>query len=121
MKKFYQTLSACLLALGMSATGNAQAFQTIPVQDSISTNTHWTADKQYLLKGYVYVTSGSTLTIDPGVVIRGDKQTKGTLIVERGAKIYAMGTEHNPIVFTSNQSMGNRSYGDWGGVILCGK
>ncbi len=93
----------------------------INVQDSISTNTHWTCDNQYLLKGYVYVTSGSTLTIDPGVIIKGDKNTKGALIVERGAKIMAMGTATSPIIFTSNEDAGNRTYGDWGGVILCGK
>lgn len=91
------------------------------VQDSISTDTHWTADKQYLLKGYVYVTDGATLTIDAGVIVKGDKNTKGALVVERGAKIMAMGTASAPVVFTSNQAKGSRSYGDWGGVILCGK
>lgn len=100
------------------------AVWTVPTQDvkdSISTNTHWTADKHYLLKGYVYVTAGATLTIDPGVIIRGDKNTKGALIVERGAKIMANGTKAEPILFTSDQESGNRSFGDWGGVILCGK
>jgi hypothetical protein len=121
MKKIYQTLSACLLALAIGHTATAQSFTTLTVQDSISADTHWTCDKQYLLKGYVYVTDGHTLTIDPGVIVRGDKQTKGSLIVERGAKLMAMGTAQAPIVFTSNQSVGNRSYGDWGGVILCGK
>lgn len=121
MKKIYQTLAMCLLALALGQTATAQSFTTVTVQDSISSDTHWTADRQYLLKGYVYVTNGNTLTIDPGTVIRGDKQTKGALIVERGAKIMAMGTEYDPIVFTSNQSAGNRSYGDWGGIILCGK
>ena len=121
MKKIYQTLSACLIALVMGNTATAQTFTTVTVQDSISTDTHWTCDKQYLLMGYVYVTNGTTLTIDPGVIIRGDKQSKGSLIVERGAKLMAMGTPTAPIVFTSNQAVGNRSYGDWGGVILCGK
>ncbi len=96
------------------------AYTVVTVQDSISVNTHWTCDKQYLLKGYVYVTSGATLTIDPGCIIKGDKNTKGSLIIERGAKIMAMGTATQPIVFTSNQPAGTRTYGDWGGVILCG-
>src|ERR1051326_9372334 len=59
---------------------------TINVQDSIFTNTHWTACNQYVLYGYVYVVNGVTLTIDPGTIIKGDKNTKGTLIIERGAK-----------------------------------
>ena len=99
----------------------AQAAPTTTVQDSIAADTHWTNDKQYLLKGYVYVTAGHTLTIDSGCIIKGDKDTKGSLIVERGAKIYANGTKTAPIVFTSNQPAGSRTYGDWGGVILCGK
>lgn len=33
----------------------------------------------------------------------------------------AEGTSAHPIVFTSNQSVGQRNYGDWGGVVICGK
>ncbi|HOY90370.1 MAG TPA: T9SS type A sorting domain-containing protein, partial [Bacteroidales bacterium] len=58
--------------------------------------------------------------IQPGTIIRGDKNSKGTLIIERGAKLIAQGTASEPIVFTSNQSAGSRNYGDWGGIILCG-
>ena len=116
MKKLL--LLASLLVAGMS---RSEAYTVVTVQDSISTNTRWTCDKQYLLKGYVYVTAGATLTIDSGVIIKGDKPTKGALIIERGAKIMAMGTARHPIIFTSNQAAGSRSYGDWGGVILCGK
>lgn len=120
MKKITQTL-LLLAAVLMMGKVKAQATATlVTVQDSIYTNTHWTCDKQYLLKGYVYVVNGTTLTIDSGVIIKGDKNTKGSLIIERGAKIYANGTVNHPIVFTSNQAMGNRTYGDWGGVILCG-
>lgn len=79
------------------------------------------ADTTYLLEGFVYVTEGSVLTIPPGTIIKGDKTTKGTLIIERGGKIMAQGTSSQPIVFTSNQPKGQRNYGDWGGIILCGK
>ncbi len=73
-----------------------------------------------LLRGFVYVTKGVTLTIEPGTVVKGEKATKGSLIVEPGAKIIAEGTAERPIVFTSNQAAGERDYGDWGGLILCG-
>jgi hypothetical protein len=73
------------------------------------------------LKGWVYVTSGATLTIHPGVIIRGDKATKAALIVERGAKIYCNGTLDSPVVMTSDVAPGLRDYGDWGGLIICGK
>lgn len=75
----------------------------------------------YLLKGWVYIADGAELTIEPGTVIKGDKQTKASLIVERGGKLMAEGTADEPIVFTSEQPAGSRKPGDWGGVILCGK
>jgi hypothetical protein len=115
MKKLL--LATCFLLCSVFAS-NAYTINTI--QDSIYVDTHWTCDQQYFLKGYVYLTAGHTLIIDSGVIIRGDKNTKGSLIVERGATIKIMGTLMHPVVFTSNQPAGARSYGDWGGLILCG-
>lgn len=89
-------------------------------QGDITANTTWTADKIYLLKGNVYVTNNVTLTIQPGTIIKGDKATKGTLVITRGSKIDATGTVDKPIVFTSNVAAGGRSQGDWGGVVLLG-
>ncbi len=75
----------------------------------------------YTLKGWCYVCEGSKLTIEPGTIIKGDKGTKATLIVERGGQIIAQGTAQDPIVFTSAQPAGERRPGDWGGIILCGR
>ncbi|MCI7779632.1 MAG: hypothetical protein MR517_00955 [Bacteroidales bacterium] len=75
----------------------------------------------YVLKGWVYVAEGAELTIEPGTVIKGDKQTKSSLIVERGGRIIAQGTATAPIVFTSGEVAGERRPGDWGGLILCGR
>lgn len=75
----------------------------------------------YLLKGWVYIADGAELTIEPGTIIKGDKQTMATLIAERGGKIIAQGTAAEPIVFTSEEAAGHRRPGDWGGVIICGK
>ncbi|MDR0574060.1 MAG: hypothetical protein LBG96_08545, partial [Tannerella sp.] len=83
--------------------------ETLPLGDGseayeIKSNQTLTFPNTYILSGFVYVTNGVTLTIEPGVIIRGDKASKGTLIVERGAKINAEGTAEKPIVFTSNQA-----------------
>ncbi len=75
----------------------------------------------YLLKGWIYVGNGAELTIEPGTIINGDKDTKAAIIVERGGKIFAKGTANAPIVFTSAQEKGQRKPGDWGGIVLCGK
>lgn len=93
----------------------------VTVTGDISASTTWKADKIYFLKGFVYVTNGATLTIEPGTIVKGDKSTKGTLVITRGAKINATGTADKPIVFTSNVAAGGRSSGDWGGIILLGK
>ncbi|MDR1592092.1 MAG: hypothetical protein LBS16_04315 [Prevotellaceae bacterium] len=74
----------------------------------------------YHLKGFVYVVAGATLTIEPGVIVKGDRESKGTLIIERGGRIIAEGTKEKPIVFTSSQAPGSRKAGDWGGLILLG-
>lgn len=91
------------------------------VSGNITANTTWKAKDKYILKGFVYVEAGATLTIEPGTIIKGDKATKGTLIVKPGGKIIADGTAAKPIVFTSIQAKGQRNYGDWGGIILLGK
>ena len=75
----------------------------------------------YLLKGWVYICEGASLTIEPGTIIKGDKDTKAALIAERGGKLIAQGTAGEPIVFTSEQPAGQRRPGDWGGIILCGR
>ncbi|GGK61477.1 T9SS C-terminal target domain-containing protein [Rufibacter glacialis] len=98
----------------------SEANGVVTVQGSTSGNVTFSENKKYLLKGFVYVKSGATLTIEPGTVIKGDKASMATLIIERGAKIMAQGTAQKPIVFTSNQAVGSRAAGDWGGVIILG-
>jgi hypothetical protein len=43
------------------------------------------------------------------------------LIIERGAKLIADGKATDPIVFTSGRAIGQRSPGDWGGIVLLGR
>ena len=88
---------------------------------TINTTTTLTSDREWILKGYVYVTDGATLKIEEGTVIKSDISEKGALCIERGAKIDAQGTELKPIVFTSGKPNGEKSPGDWGGIILLGK
>lgn len=136
MKRFPKLL--LLAVLGMAATvsscenndANAPAVTTpsgptdsagrVILSGEITTSRILRANEKYLLQGNVYVTSGNTLTVPAGTKIFGDLTTKGTLVIERGAKILAEGTQTNPIVFTSAQAAGSRKYGDWGGVVLVG-
>jgi hypothetical protein len=79
-----------------------------------------TNDKKYLIKGQTFVRNGKILTIEPGTIIKGDKATKGTLVIDRGGKIEANGTASQPIVMTSNLPAGSRDRGDWGGLVILG-
>ena len=88
---------------------------------NINATTTLTSDKVWTLKGYVYVTDGASLIIQPGTVIKSDIAEKGALCIERGAKIIAEGTPDRPIVFTSGQPEGQRSPGDWGGIVILGR
>jgi hypothetical protein len=88
---------------------------------NINTTTTLTSDKVWTLKGYVYVTDGAKLIIQPGTTIISDIAEKGALIIERGAQLLAEGTSAKPIVFTSGKAVGERTPGDWGGVVLLGR
>lgn len=102
-------------------SGPVDAKGSVILSGDITANRTLKANEKYVLQGFVYVKEGITLTIEAGTVIFGDKATKGTLIIERGAKIVADGTAAKPIVFTSYQPAGQRGYGDWGGLIILGK
>ncbi len=74
---------------------------------------------EYNLTGSLFVRSGATLTIEPGVTV--EALAGGTdvyILVERGGRIVADGTAANPIRFTSSAS--NPQPGDWGGIIING-
>ena len=87
----------------------------------ITSNRTLYAETTYTIKGFIHVLSGATLTIQPGTTIRGDYDTQGSsLFILRGAKIQAVGTATAPIVFTSSRPVGQRSPGDWGGLIIIG-
>lgn len=117
MKKLY----SCALVLALILFAPAVYSAVVQVTGNITTNTTWTRDNVYILNGFVYVKNNAVLTIQAGTLIKGDFDTKGTLIITRGAKIIAKGTPAKPIVFTSNQAPNDRDYGDWGGLIILGK
>lgn len=96
-------------------------------QATISTNVTssitWPSSCEISLNGLIFVDEGVTLTIEPGTVIKGLRNTPNppsALIFRRGARIIANGTAAQPIVFTSDAPPGQRTAGDWGGLVLNG-
>lgn len=95
-----------------------EADEQIP--NIIAEDTYLSNDSVYLLSGDVYVTGNAILTIQEGTIIRGDHENPANLIIAKGAKLIAVGTETHPIVFTSNKAPKSRASGDWGGIIIAG-
>jgi len=102
--------------------GGEITFEDGIISGNIDRDARVTAGRTYTLRGAVYVKSGATLTIEPGVRIEAEYSENVTnvafLAVERGAKINATGTAENPIVFTSGAA--TPAAGQWGGIVLCG-
>jgi hypothetical protein len=76
----------------------------IQVTNNITGTNSWHRTNTYVLNGFIYVLTNGVLNIEPGTVIRGKAGTgldSAALFITQGAKIFANGTEHSPIIFTS--------------------
>ncbi len=107
----------------------------IEVSANITENTTWKTGKTYVLTTRVAVIAGVTLTIQPGVIVKGNAgnaENATALIIARGAKIMAEGTATSPIVFTASadnikpgEVIGSAKLSEdlnglWGGLIVLG-
>ena len=90
----------------------------------------FTCNNTYILDKKIYIPSGQTLSIEPGTVVKGATAATPSeataLVIERGGRIIANGTESCPIVFTAQADPMDGTYpisnkGMWGGVVLLGK
>ena len=106
---------------------------------TVSSDLTLTAGVDYLMEGRVTVGNGNgqletngdgtladgssvrnvTLTIEPGVKVLGKTGTFANLVITRGSKLMAMGTQSAPIVFSSDDE-GLEGSGEWGGLIMHG-
>ena len=135
MNHFSRTLAAVLIGAAM-ITGQVASLRAdlagpfnVPgidkpvfvVTGSITGSEAWTSSNYYVLRGAVFVEDGGTLNIAAGTRVIGESGSVGTLIVKRGGRLNAIGTRTAPIVFTSDQPVGSRARGDWGGIIINGR
>ena len=79
----------------------------IVVTGEVTGTETWTSSNYYVLRGAVFVRDGATLNIQAGTRVIGESGSVGTLIVERGGRLNAIGTRAAPIVFTSDQPVGS--------------
>jgi hypothetical protein len=135
MTRIVRILGGLIVAAGLVAAQMArvQTVQTPPftvpgidkpvvvVTGSITGVENWVNSYYYVLRGAVFVEQGATLNIQAGTRVIGEAGSVGTLIVRRGGRLNAIGTRSQPIVFTSDQPIGSRARGDWGGIIINGR
>lgn len=107
---------------------------TVSVTGAITVNTTWTNDNIYILNQKVVIDNDAILTIEPGTIIKGTPGTgslASALIISRGAKINAVGTPDQPIIFTSSSdniscgetagtNLDENNRGLWGGLLILG-
>jgi hypothetical protein len=117
------------VALGASQSMDLRGQVSVPGIDKpvvvhsgrLTSSETWQAQYYHVLRGAFFVESGATLTIEPGTTVVGELATQGTMVVASGGRLVADGSADAPIVFTSDQPVGSRARGDWGGLIINGR
>src|SRR5690606_10816430 len=82
-----------------------------PVPMEITADTTLTCDRVWYLTGTTTV-RGATLTLQPGTTVFGSAGS--ALVIEKDARIHAVGRPDAPIVFTSSNPKGQRARANWG-------
>ena len=85
----------------------------------IETDLRLSNDWVYHLGDELHVSSGATLTIDAGTVIRA-LGPNAAIIVEQGGRIVVRGRREAPVVMTCSLPVGERRPGCWGGLAVHG-
>lgn len=103
MRKIVTLLLLPLLAILFGCDGDDEPTgdisNIVEITDNITSVTTWYSDSIYLIKKWdLWVTS--TLTIQPGTVIKFTDDGPG-MAVGSGGTVIAVGTDANPIIFTS--------------------
>jgi len=104
---------------GDNNNGGGGTNENLILSGKINTDRTLKTGNTYKLRGIVYVVDGAKLTIEPGVIVQGEKSSRGTLVITRGTQILANGTLDKPIVFTSDAA--TPAMGDWGGIVILGR
>lgn len=151
MKKFlsiiaFAVMAALVLPVFLTSCGDEETIvnnidtligdtNIVRVTANITEDATWKSGKTYILTTRIAVISGVTLTIEPGVLVKGEAGTgvnASALIIARGAKLMAEGTASQPIIFTTvadeivpgqiaSPNLDPDANGFWGGLIVLGK
>ena len=136
------TISNCADGVAVLSVGNTLAFTNAVVANTksvinltgatVSANATWPkiGNAAYVLDNDISIPTGVTLTIAPGVVVKGEYGAYPDSRLEISGRLLAHGTAEAPIVFTSlrddtvggdsnNDGSGSSpAAGDWGGLYF---
>jgi flagellar hook capping protein FlgD len=85
------------------------------------TDQFWGADSNHLVRGQFRVQGGASLTIAAGTVIFEERATLGTIRIDRGSRIFALGKPDSVIIITSDDAPGSQTVGAGGGLVINGR
>jgi hypothetical protein len=117
--------AGCPTNTTLSSAGTFEGKPVCVLTGRITSNTHLNANNVYLLNGAVFIggdnTNSATLTIDAGVKVISPVGLN-FLVIARGSKIQALGSEAAPITFTydGEAAATATTTGRWGGIIING-
>lgn len=120
MKKIITLLVGIVAATNAMATDNPISCPTVTLSGTLSTRTLY-SDTTYLLVGCVSVPDNATITFQQGVKVLGQKSSNAALIFRKGSSFISQGTSSNSVLFSSDQTIGNKAPGDWMGIVFEGK
>ena len=134
LKLFVMLLSVALVSISCDSGEDPIIEDVNAINANISEDVSWETGKVYELGGRIAVLPGVTLTIEPGVIIKGQAGSgpnATALLIARGATIMAEGTATDPIIFTSvadeiepgdiaSPNLDPTLNGLWGGLIVLG-
>lgn len=113
MKKLFY-LSIALLLILASCEELTEQPEGDTITGEINTPTLWTADKEWVIDGIVYVTSD--LVIEPGTIVKFMPDAELSIGYGAYGSLKAVGTPEKPIVFTSESA--NPTPGNYRGITF---
>jgi hypothetical protein len=99
--------------------GGGTTGQTIFLSGTYTEDLDLDANNNYKVNGSLIMAAGTTLRVPAGMTVEALAAGSDVYIaISQGARIEAIGTADNPIIFTSDASA--PAAGDWGGLIILG-
>ena len=85
--------------------GNGDGSNVVVLSGSITGNRTLSADSVYVVRGFLEIRPGATLTIPAGMEVFSEPSSRGSIVTQRGdggapsGRLVVQGTQANPVIF----------------------